>query len=201
VFALNESGQPADVGGEGELYVRGSVVMKGYWGHPDRNGEVLVQNPLTPHIPEIVFRTGDMVRMHQDGNFEFLGRRDQQIKVRGYRIELGEIDAAMQSHPAVLEAATVALADPEWGNIIVGFVVPKDEGVVTGSEIRAHVADRLPRVMVPRRILVVEELPRTSTDKIDRVALAGVAAAQAAEAVPDADGAGEAPEDGSDDGA
>jgi amino acid adenylation domain-containing protein len=185
VFAVDDAGSVAGVGEEGELYVRGSVVMKGYWGHPDRNGEVLVQNPLTPHIPEIVFRTGDMVRQRPDGNYEFLGRRDQQIKVRGFRIELGEIDAAMQSHPAVLEAAAVALPDPEWGNVIVGFVVPKDEGVATGAEIRSHVSERLPRVMVPRRILVVEELPRTSTDKIDRAALAGVASRHAMDGPPE----------------
>jgi acyl-coenzyme A synthetase/AMP-(fatty) acid ligase len=168
-------------------------VMKGYWGHPDRNAEVLVQHPLSPRVPETVFRTGDMVRLRADGNFEFRGRRDQQVKVRGFRIELGEVDAAMQSHPAVLEAAAVAVPDPEWGKVIVGFVVLKGEGVATGSEIRAHVGSRLPRVMVPRRVLVVEELPRTSTDKIDRAALARGAARQSFQAEATAPG-----QDGSD---
>jgi acyl-coenzyme A synthetase/AMP-(fatty) acid ligase len=136
VFAVDETGRPVGVGEEGELFVRGSVVMKGYWGHPDRNAEV---------------------------------------KVRGYRIELAEVDAAMQSHPAVLDAAAVALPDSEWGNVLVGYVVPKDEGVVTASEIRAHVGERLPKVMVPRKVHMIERLPRTPTDKIDRASLAALA--------------------------
>jgi acyl-coenzyme A synthetase/AMP-(fatty) acid ligase len=119
-----------------------------------------------------VYRTGDLVRQRPDGDYDFLGRRDHQIKSRGYRIELGEIEAALSTHPALAAGVAVAIPHEEWGKAIVALVVPRDGQRVTAAAVRRHVAGRLPRYMVPWRVQVVADLPRTSTGKVDRQTLA-----------------------------
>jgi L-proline---[L-prolyl-carrier protein] ligase len=167
VFALREDGSVAGLGEEGELYVRGSAVMKGYWGRPERTAEVLIPNPISS-VPELVYRTGDLVRLRPDGDYDFLGRRDHQIKSRGYRIELGEVEAALHSHPGLVDAAAIAIPHEEWGNVIVAYVVARDGLSLTDVEIKRHVAERLPRYMVPVRVEIALDLPRTSSGKVDR---------------------------------
>jgi amino acid adenylation domain-containing protein len=172
VFAIRDDGTIAGVGEEGELYVRGSTVMKGYWNRPEKTAEVLVANPLGGELPDPVYRTGDLVRLRPDGDYDFLGRRDHQIKSRGYRIELGEIEAVLAAHPAVATGVATAVPHREWGKAIIAFVVPREGDPVTEAELRRHVGRRLPRYMVPTEIRVVHELPRTSTGKVDRQVLA-----------------------------
>lgn len=179
VFAVRDDGTVAGPGEEGELYVRGSAVMKGYWGQPERSSEVLVPNPVSPRLSELVYRTGDMVRLRSDGNYDFLGRRDDQIKSRGYRIELGEIEAAIHTHPKVVEAVAVAIPHQEWGKAIVAYVVPKGDAALAEPDVKRHVAQRLPRYMVPVRVETVSTLPRTSTGKVDRQHLRTEASASA----------------------
>lgn len=168
VFALRDDGRPVEVGDEGELFVRGAAVMAGYWARPEQSAEVLVADALRPGRREPVYRTGDLVRLRSDGGYDFLGRRDHQIKSRGYRIELGDVEAALGADPSLLESATVAVPDPDWGTAIVAWVVPVDGAVVTENSVRRFVADLLPRYMVPARVEIVEVLPRTSTGKVDR---------------------------------
>ncbi len=168
VFALKEDGSVAGAGEVGELYVRGGSVMKGYWGRPEVTAKVLVPNPLAPHPFDPVYRTGDLVRLREDGDYDFLGRRDHQIKSRGYRIELGDIEAAMTAHPAVAEGIAVALPHEEWGTEIAVCVVPKPGAALTDKELKRHIAGLLPRYMVPTRVAFLDDLPRTSTGKADR---------------------------------
>jgi amino acid adenylation domain-containing protein len=172
VFAVTDNGTLAGVGEEGELYARGSTVMKGYWNQPEKTAEVLVANPLGGPLPDTVYRTGDLVRLRPDGDYDFLGRRDHQVKSRGYRIELGEIEVALSTHPSVALGIAVAVPHEEWGKAIVAFVVPREGLAVTESDLRRHIGRRLPRYMVPVRISLVQELPRTSTGKVDRQVLA-----------------------------
>jgi amino acid adenylation domain-containing protein len=179
VFALRDGGDVAAVGEEGELYVRGSSVMKGYWGRPDRSAEVLVPDPRRPEVPELVYRTGDLVRLRADGGWDFIGRRDHQIKSRGYRIELGEVEAALNADPALETAVAVAVPHADWGTAIVAFVVPRDGEEVAEIDIKRRATDRLPRPMIPARVEVRRTLPRTSTGKVDRRAIADEAAARA----------------------
>jgi amino acid adenylation domain-containing protein len=167
VFAIQDDGTLAGVGEEGELYVRGPTVMKGYWNRPEKTAETLVPSPLNG-ADGLVYRTGDLVRLRPDGNYDFLGRRDHQIKSRGYRIELGEIEAALSTHPALAAGVAVAVPHPAWGNAIVALVVPRDGQAITSNDVKRHVARLLPRYMVPERVRVVSELPRTSTGKVDR---------------------------------
>jgi amino acid adenylation domain-containing protein len=171
VFAVTTEGTVAGVGEEGELYVRGATVMKGYWGRPDKTAEVLVPNPLPGTVSDPVYRTGDLVKLRADGDYDFLGRRDHQIKSRGYRIELGEIEAALAAHPGLEESVAVAVPHDEWGSAIIAWVAPRPGVEVAEQEVKRHVASRLPRYMVPAEIRLLDELPKTSTGKIDRAQL------------------------------
>jgi L-proline---[L-prolyl-carrier protein] ligase len=173
VFAIRDDGLPANAGDEGELYVRGAAVMAGYWGRPEQSAEVLVADPLRPGRREPVYRTGDLVRLRSDGGYDFLGRRDHQVKSRGYRIELGDVEAALGADPSLLESAAVGVPHPDWGTEIVAWVVPRDGTEVTEATVKRFVAEVLPRYMVPSRVEVVEVLPRTSTGKVDRQRLLG----------------------------
>jgi amino acid adenylation domain-containing protein len=169
VFAVRDDGSPAGVGEVGELYVRGPTVMKGYWNQAEKTAEALVRDPRLPYRQDLAYRTGDLVRLRSDGEFDFLGRRDHQIKSRGYRIELGEVEAALNAHSGLMEAVAVAIPHEDWGSAIVACVVPK-EGVEppTPNQVRRHVAQRLPRYMVPIRVELMDALPRTANGKVDR---------------------------------
>ncbi len=174
VFAITEGGTRASPGETGELYVRGPTVMKGYWGDPDRTRRSLVADPTAEDGPiELVYRTGDLVVEQADGNFRLLGRRDNQIKSRGYRIELGDIEAALYDHPAVVECAVVALPHEVITNTIKAFVVVRDE--VDHRALVQFCGTLLPRYMIPETFEFMDALPKTSTGKIDRVALAAEA--------------------------
>src|SRR3974377_1186608 len=124
VCVVTERNELARRGEVGELDVRGPSLMKGYWGDPWKTKRVLVSAPVpSPLGEEIVYRTGDLVIQAPDGNYVFLGRRDNMIKSRGYRIELGEIETALYSHPEVEEAAVIGIPDEEIGNQIKAVVV------------------------------------------------------------------------------
>jgi len=172
VFAVDDHGNVAEPGQVGELYVRGPSLMKGYWGMPPKSDEALVTNPVgaTPW-PEKVYRTGDLVRQESTGSYLFLGRRDTMIKSRGYRIELGEIEVALYSHPLVDEAAAIAVPDDEMGNVIRAVVVPRSGTDLRRAELLRLCAERLPSYMLPASIDFMESLPKTSTGKVDKVAI------------------------------
>jgi amino acid adenylation domain-containing protein len=171
VFAIGEDGAVAGMGEEGELFVRGPTVMKGYWGKPERTAEMLVKDPRPEAYGDPVYRTGDLVRLRPDGDYDFLGRRDHQIKSRGYRIELGDIEAALNAHPSLAEAVAVAIPHEDWGTAIVACVVARDGVRVGITELKRHLASRVPRYMIPARVEILERLPRTSNGKIDRTRL------------------------------
>ena len=170
-FGLTDEGRVAEVGEEGELLVRGPCVMMGYWGLPERTAQSLIQNPLHELFRDPVYRTGDHVRVREDGGFEFLGRRDHMVKVRGYRVELGEIEQALHQHDGIREAAVVTLADDEVGATLHAAVVAEGPAGLDEDDVKRHCLERLPRYAVPETITVIDELPRTSTEKIDRVTL------------------------------
>lgn len=177
VFAVDDSDAViAEPGGEGELYVRGPCVTPGYWADPEKTHKMVVSNRFQPHFEEKAYRTGDLVRLRADGDYDFLGRRDNQIKSRGYRIELGEIEAVLLAHADVREAAVLAVPDEEIGARLRAFVAPNNGVPLTTAALTEHCASRLPQYMIPERIDVREMLPKTSTGKIDRVKLASESA-------------------------
>ena len=172
VFAVNERGELAKPGEVGELYVRGPSLTAGYWGDPEKTRKALLLNRFQRHYQENMYKTGDLVMLGEDGNYAFLGRRDNMIKSRGYRIELGEIETALLSHAAVREAVALAMPDQEIGNRIKAIVVPNAASSLTAGELQFHCASRIPKYMIPEIIEFCDTLPKTSTGKIDRVRLA-----------------------------
>jgi amino acid adenylation domain-containing protein len=174
-FAVAEDGSVLPAGEVGELYVRGPTVMQGYWGDEERTKRSLLRDWQGSAGAYPVYRTGDMVHLDEHGDWIFLGRRDSQIKSRGYRIELGDIEAALNLHPAVVECAVVAIPDAVVTNRIKAFVAAR--GDLDEEELSRFCSERVPRYMTPELYEFVDELPRSSTGKIDRRALAAASAA------------------------
>jgi amino acid adenylation domain-containing protein len=174
VFAVNEAGERVtEPGQEGELWARGGCVAQGYWGDREKTARSFVQNPFNGLYPDIAYRTGDLVTLAPDRtNWLYLGRRDHMIKSRGYRIELGEIESALYRHDQVKEAVVVAVPDEIVGNRIRGFAVLSEGSTLTSKELEAFCARHVPKYMVPERIEFRAALPKTSSGKIDRPALA-----------------------------
>jgi amino acid adenylation domain-containing protein len=172
LFALTEDGQvvsrPDQVG---ELYARGPILAEGYWGDAEKTAKSFVQNPLQPNFRDCAYKTGDLVTRDEEGNFEFLGRRDDMIKSRGYRIELGEIETVLYTHSNVRNVAAVAIPDELIGNRIAAFVVLNEPGACTAADLQRYCADRIPAYMIPEAVEFRKDLPKTSTGKADRPAL------------------------------
>ncbi|GAA3463593.1 amino acid adenylation domain-containing protein [Saccharothrix longispora] len=154
VWAVRDDGTPAAPGEEGELVVDGPTVMLGYHGAEPHRGP---------------YRTGDRVVL-RDGDFHYLGRRDNMVKIRGNRVELGDVEAALQSHPAVSEVA-VAVVGSGMDAKLTAYVVPADGGAFGLLDAKRHCAALLPRTMIVDRVHVLASLPRTPNGKVDRRAL------------------------------
>jgi len=173
VFAVNDHDEIVTRPSEsGELYVRGPAVTYGYWADAEKTAKMVVTNRFQKQFQENVYRTGDLVTLAEDGNYYFMGRRDSMIKSRGYRIELGEIESALLSHPQVKEAAAIAIPDDVVGNRIKAVVSTHDTRQLQPVELQTYCAAKIPKYMIPEMIEFMEDLPKTSTGKIDRVRLA-----------------------------
>lgn len=168
VFAIDDAGQPVSRPGlEGELWARGTCVAQGYWADPEKTARSFMKPGPSPEEAE--YRTGDIVVLSDDGvNWRFVGRRDDMIKSRGYRIELGEVEAALYAHTGVKEAAVIAVPDELIGNRLHAFVVLHDSGSPSPEDLRAWCGTRLPGYMVPERVVLRADLPKTSTGKVNR---------------------------------
>lgn len=181
VFVLDPEGQPLGPGAPGELWIAGEGVAAGYLGRPELTAARFVaQNPagLLP-APIRCYRTGDLVRLRDDGQLEFLGRLDDQVKIRGHRIEIGEIEHALARHPAVREAAVAARPGPDGERQLVAFVCAASGEVVRTAELLESLRRSLPAYMLPARVVVLPELPRTPNGKLHRQALLTTRIAQA----------------------
>ena len=166
-YVLDAQLQPVPIGVPGELCVSGVGLARGYWHRPELTAEKFVPHPFRTGAR--LYRTGDRVRWLADGQIEFLGRFDDQVKVRGFRIEMGEIESALLAHPG-LSAAAVALHGNEEKRLL-ACVVPKEMRVVTADELRQFLAQRLPAYMLPSAFVMLEALPMLPSGKVDRRAL------------------------------
>jgi len=173
VFAVTGDGRlVCEPGEEGELYVRGATLMRGYWGQPAKTREALVPHPFRTEYEELVYRTGDLVTLQPDGNYAYVGRRDSMVKIRGYRVELGEVESALYRHPAVAEAAVLPVPDELLGSRLRAVITADPAAGLTREDVLEHCRRWLPGYMVPEVVDFREALPRTSTGKVDRAGLA-----------------------------
>jgi amino acid adenylation domain-containing protein len=163
-IVVNEQGQAVSAGQEGELCIGGPGVMQGYWNLPDRTAKAFLIDPSGQRW----YKTGDIVVQDGNGDYLYVGRRDRMIKKRGYRVELGEIEAGLYRHPAVKEAAVIALPDDENGVRVKAYISCREAGKRPSIiELKRFCAENLPIYMVPDLFAFEPALPKTSTDKID----------------------------------
>jgi amino acid adenylation domain-containing protein len=171
IYVLDASFQPVPVGVQGELCFAGVGVGRGYLNRPSLTAEKFVPNPFATELGERLYRTGDLARYLPDGNLEFLGRVDEQVKLHGFRIELGEIEASLIEHPSVSQAAVLLREDGPDAKRLVAYVVPHVGRQLTGGELRTHLRTKLPVPMIPSAFVLLDSMPLTVNGKLDRRAL------------------------------
>jgi amino acid adenylation domain-containing protein len=168
-YVVDRTGALVPVGVPGELWIGGAGVARGYLNRPELSAERFVADPFTG--AGRLFTTGDRVRWRGDGQLEFLGRMDDQVKLRGFRIELGEIEAVLRAHTAVRDAAAMVREDTPGVARLVAYVVPEPGEAEASGQLRSWSRRRLPDYMVPSSVVEVDALPRTLNGKVDRGAL------------------------------
>ncbi len=167
IYVVDDQGRPVPVGVPGELWIGGVQVARGYWKRQELTAEKFVADRFGKEGR--LYRTGDIGRWLPDGNIEYIGRRDEQVKVRGYRIELGEIETVLAGCRGVRQAVVVVREDGQGQKRLVAYVVPGGEMDKEGME--WHLQEKLPDYMVPRQWIELAEMPLTTSGKIDRKAL------------------------------
>ncbi|XP_031634798.1 uncharacterized protein LOC116348076 [Contarinia nasturtii] len=171
IYLLDSRGEPVPLGAEGELYIGGAGVTRGYLKKPELTTERFLPDTFSENPTALMYRTGDLARYLPDGNLVYLGRTDQQVKIRGFRIEPGEIEARLVEHPLVREAAVQLLKDgPDSNNNLVAYVVA-DPDASLANNLRTYLATLLPDYMVPAAYVCLSSLPLTPNGKLDRRAL------------------------------
>jgi amino acid adenylation domain-containing protein len=163
--------QPVPMGVPGELYLGGDVLAHGYLGRPDLTAERFVPDPFSTEPGAQLYRTGDLVRQRPDGNLEYVGRADDQVKLRGFRIELSEVESSLRKHAGVRDVAVVVREPTPGDKRLVAYVVPDPGADVRPSALRAELKSTLPEYMVPSTFVLLDALPLTPSGKVDRKAL------------------------------
>lgn len=171
IYLLNSRLEPVPIGVQGELYIGGAGLARGYLNNPDLTAARFIPNPFNTMSGSVIYKTGDLARYQSDGTIEFLGRIDDQVKIRGYRIELGEIEAVLRTHPAIDSAVVVVQEDePETKHLVV-FLVAEEKVKFDAAELRNFLKNKLPEYMIPSTFISLNEFPITPTGKVDRKAL------------------------------
>ncbi len=170
-YVLDRNLQPMPVGVVGELCLGGVAVARGYLNQPALTAERFVPDPFCGEPGARMYRTGDLVRFLPDGNIDFVGRRDFQVKVRGFRVELGEIESALRQHPAVAEAVVQTYDAPGSQHQLAAYVVLKADRTVSVADLMEHLSRKVPPYMLPTSLTVLPAMPLTSAGKLDRRAL------------------------------
>ncbi|MDM8527780.1 amino acid adenylation domain-containing protein [Anaerolineales bacterium HSG24] len=171
LYILDQHFNPVPIGVVGELYIGGDGVARGYLNRPKLTAESFVSNPFTDDPDSRLYKTGDLARYLPDGNLEFLGRIDHQVKVRGYRIELGEIEAILNQHPKVQQTVVMVRENRPNDKHLVAYITYNQQLQLVVSELRDYLAKKIPDYMVPCDFVILKQVPLTPNGKIDRNAL------------------------------
>jgi len=166
LYVVKSDGTLADVGEEGELYIETFALAKGYLNLPEKTNEVFVANPYRLESGSMVYKSGDIVKILPEGSIEFQYRKDGQLKLRGFRIEIGEIENALSKHPAILDAVVVAIKDNNVVKHLSCFYTEKK--AVSSAELREHLKAYVPYYMIPSYFYHLDEIPLSTTGKVDR---------------------------------
>ena len=170
IYILDELQRPCPVGEAGELYIGGAGVGRGYLNRPELTAEKFIPHPFSEQKGARLYRTGDWARLTSDGQIEFAGRRDQQVKLRGFRIELGEVETALAKHPAVRESVVIARGESTEEKRLVAYFVPSGAAPNVG-ELRHFLSAQLPEYAVPSAFVRLAALPLSANGKVNRLAL------------------------------
>ncbi|MEW6733018.1 MAG: amino acid adenylation domain-containing protein [Acidobacteriota bacterium] len=171
IFILDKQLEPVPIGVAGELCIGGVGLARGYLNRADLTADKFIPNPYSNEAGTRLYRTGDLARYLSDGNIEFIGRIDQQVKVRGYRIELGEIESVLLNHTDVRDTIVIAREDRPSNKQLVAYLIMEQDSTVNINELRAYLKEKLPEYMLPSAFVMMECLPLTPNGKVNRRAL------------------------------
>lgn len=171
IYILDGKGDPLPLGSIGELHIGGAGVARGYLNREQLTRERFLKDPFVGETGARMYKTGDLARWLPDGNIEYLGRNDFQVKIHGFRIELGEIESRLAACPGVSEVAVLAREDVPGDKRLVAYLVAGEGVSLSVAELRQQLTTRLPEYMVPSAFVVLDALPQTANGKLDRKAL------------------------------
>lgn len=171
IYLLDAYLQPVPIGVPGELYIGGDSLAQGYLNRPELTAQYFIDNPFSERPDARLYKTGDLARYLPDGNIEFLGRLDYQVKIHGHRIELGEIESTLVQHPSVRQAVVQDRTDAHRGRYLVAYIVPHQNHAPTRQALQTFLQTKLPAYMAPSAFVMLHTLPLTTNDKVDRQAL------------------------------
>ena len=171
IYVLSKSLQPLPIGIPGEMLIGGAGVARGYLNRPELSAERFIKNPFSDKPDDRLYKTGDLVRYFTDGNIEFMGRTDFQLKFRGFRVEPGEIERVLEQHPSVREAVVILREDVPGQKYLAAYWTAKEGRSPSQAEPRGFLKDKLPEYMVPSAFVHMEAFPLSPNGKVDRRAL------------------------------
>ncbi len=168
-YILDKHLKPVPIGVKGEIYLSGHDLARGYWNAPEKTAQRFIPNPFSSDFCPYIYKTGDLGSWLPDGNIEFHGRVDYQVKIRGNRIEMGEIETRLSEHPSITDAVVIDKDDAEGNKYLAAYYVADEDISVT--DLRSYLKESLPDYMIPSRFIFMENLPLTPNGKVDRNAL------------------------------
>ncbi|HVF92150.1 MAG TPA: amino acid adenylation domain-containing protein, partial [Blastocatellia bacterium] len=174
VYVLDGHLEPVPLGVAGEIMIAGAGLARGYVNEPAMTADRFIPDPHSALPGARMYRTGDIGRYRADENLDYLGRKDQQVKLRGYRIEMAEIEAALEQDPAVKEAAVILHAREPEDKLLAAYVVSRNGESIVTADLRKRLKEKLPEFMVPSLFIEIESMPVGPSGKVDRLALPSI---------------------------
>ncbi|MFT6320421.1 MAG: amino acid adenylation domain-containing protein, partial [Granulosicoccus sp.] len=168
IFILNEKLEKVNVGEIGEIHIGGKGIARGYLNRKELTEEKFIQNPFGEKRKDRLYKTGDLGRFLPDGNIDFVGRADHQVKLRGYRIEMGEVEAAISQHPNVREIVVEISGEKSADQKLIGYLTLKNGAQLNATQLRNFLEEKIPGYMIPSTFMFLEKMPFAASGKIDR---------------------------------